>query len=258
MERYLFHCLAGGGRGAIANPPPHHALFFGPGAVCYAPLSERLDALDCPISFCYGLYDWCVAFARRCCKSSLTSPRRMDWRDAERVRQGLSRPATLSLVENAGHHLYLENGEVRSAMPHRLLRLAVLTPHLSQGFLDALAHAVGSHLPAGPCSGAPACPVLRFCPGAPGDGADASEEAVAERPCGHGAPLPEPLLFMGVCRYPSGYEGAASDEALELCLAAVEADLLAEPGADVTALRGPVPYSDRVKTFGLYEDQSDA
>jgi hypothetical protein len=143
-------------------------------------------------------------------------------------------------------------------MPHRLLRLAVLTPHLSQGFLDALAHAVGSHLPAGPCSGAPACPVLRFCPGAPGDGADASEEAVAERPCGHGAPLPEPLLFMGVCRYPSGYEGAASDEALELCLAAVEADLLAEPGADVTALRGPVPYSDRVKTFGLYEDQSDA
>jgi pimeloyl-ACP methyl ester carboxylesterase len=46
----------------------------------------------------------------------------MDWRDAERVRQGLSRPATLSLVENAGHHLYLENGEVRSAM----LRLLTL------------------------------------------------------------------------------------------------------------------------------------
>jgi pimeloyl-ACP methyl ester carboxylesterase len=64
LERYLFHCLAGGGKGAVANPPPHHALFFGPGAVCYAPLSERLDALDCPISFVYGLYDWCVHFVR--------------------------------------------------------------------------------------------------------------------------------------------------------------------------------------------------
>lgn len=70
LETYLFHCLAGGGRGAVANPPPHHALFFGPGAVCYAPLSERLDALDVPISFCYGLYDWCArsscGFAARC------------------------------------------------------------------------------------------------------------------------------------------------------------------------------------------------
>ena len=219
LERYLFHCLAGGGKGAVANPPPHHALFFGPGAVCYAPLSERLDALDAPISFVYGLYDW------------------MDWRDAERVRQGLSRPATLSLVENAGHHLYLENAE---------------------GFLDALAHSLAPHLPGGRAAGAPTCDVLRFCPGEPGDGADAAAEAVAERPGGHGAPLPPPLLFMGVCRYPSGYERAASDEALELCLAAVEAELLAEEGADVTALCGPVPYSDRIKTFGLYEDQNDS
>ena len=93
LERYLFHCLAGGGKGAVCNPPPHHSLFFGPGVVTYAPLSQRLDELDAPVSFVYGVFDW------------------MDWREADKCRAALRHPATLTLIEDAGHHVYLENPE---------------------------------------------------------------------------------------------------------------------------------------------------
>jgi pimeloyl-ACP methyl ester carboxylesterase len=230
LERYLFHCLAGGGKGAVANPPPHHALFFGPGAVCYAPLSVRLDALDRPVSFVYGIFDW------------------MDWRDAERVRNGLSRPASLALVENAGHHVYLENPE---------------------GFHDAIAHAMRAHLPGGPAGAAPRYRVARLPPDhaarrasgenmAAGDtdlspAQLAAEDSVLEE-ARHGGKLAPPRVYLGVCRYPSGYEQASADEALEFCLAAVEADLAAEaPAGSVVEVTGVRPYSDRQKNYFLYE-----
>jgi pimeloyl-ACP methyl ester carboxylesterase len=235
LERYLFHCLAGGGKGAVANPPPHHALFFGPGVTCFAPLSVRLDALDRPVSFIYGLHDW------------------MCWRDAEAVRAGLSRPASLALVENAGHHVYLENPE---------------------GFHDALAHALRAHLPGGAADAAPRHRVTRFgsaerarsgdedagaaadasADAAEDDGGNATDDDLAEE-ARHGGALPPPRLYYGVCRYPSGFENAAADEALELCLAAVEADAAAEAAAageevEVTGVR---PLSDRQKNFFLYD-----
>lgn len=93
LERYLFHCLAGGGKGAVCNPPPHHSLFFGPGVVAFCPLSSRLYTLDAPVSFVYGVYDW------------------MDWKEADKLRADLRHAATLTLVEDAGHHVYIENPE---------------------------------------------------------------------------------------------------------------------------------------------------
>jgi abhydrolase domain-containing protein 5 len=210
LQQYCFHCLAGGGRGAVANPPPHHALFFGPGAKCYAPLASRLDDLECPMSFVYGLYDW------------------MDWRDADRVRHSLSRPATLGLVENAGHHVYLENPE---------------------GFHDALAAAMADLLPGGPASAAPQWAASTF----PGSGAHQRVAAPGFVPGAGknqpGAPLEPPQLFFGICRYPSGFEDAAVDEELELMLAEVEAEC--EPGSTKT---GAVPYSDRHKDFSLHSN----
>ena len=210
LQHYCFHCLAGGGRGAVANPPPHHALFFGPGARCYAPLSARLDDLERPISFVYGLYDW------------------MDWRDADKVRHSLSRPATLGLVENAGHHVYLENPE---------------------GFHDALAAAMADHVPDGPASAAPQWPVAMF-PGTRAATQHTESKALQWKgKSDHGAPLEPPQLFFGICRYPSGFEDAAVDEELELLLADVEAEC--EPGSAKT---GPVPYSDRHKDFSIHSN----
>lgn len=207
LEHYCFHCLAGGGRGAVAHPPPHHALFFGPGAVCYCPLAGRLDDLAAPVSFVYGLFDW------------------MDWRDAERTRARLSRAATLSLVENAGHHVYLENPE---------------------GFRDALAHILQPHLPPG--SRAAAEPCWRFETFA---GGEAGGSVAGAARGAHGEALPPPLLFHGVCRFPSGFEDAAVDEELELLLAWVEG---AEGGAGAAGTAGVTAYSDREtgKSFGLY------
>lgn len=205
LEKYLFHCLAGGGRGAVAHPPPHHALFFGPGALCYAPLAGRLDQLQRPLSLIYGLYDW------------------MDWRDGEKVRGQLSRASEMSLVENAGHHVYLENPE---------------------GFRDALAHALSSHLPGGGAEGAARWAVEEF----PSGVCDATAAARGATGAAHGAPLPPPRLFHGVCRYPSGFEDAAADEELELLLAQVEADVAAEQGGEA---HGPRPFSDRTKNYGV-------
>ena len=210
LELYCFHCLAGGGRGAVAHPPPHHALFFGPGALCYFPLSARLNALPAPITFVYGLFDW------------------MDWRDAERTRQSLSRAATLSLVENAGHHVYLENPE---------------------GFRDALAHILREHLPA--CARAAAAPIWPF-EIFPSTGVGAPPPAAGFVPGAgkgeHGEPLAPPTLFHGICRYPSSFEDAAVEEALELLLASVEE----VEETDVTEAVGIIPFSDRAtgKSYG--------
>jgi pimeloyl-ACP methyl ester carboxylesterase len=211
LEAYCFHCLAGGGRGAVAHPPPHHALFFGPGAVCYCPLAGRLDNLPAPVSFVYGLFAW------------------MDWRDAERTRHALSRPATLSLVENAGHHVYLENPE---------------------GFRDALAELLAPHLPPGSAATAPLWHAETF-PMPPGVAGPSGSLRGAPHG-GHGEALAPPRLFRGVCRYPSGFEDAAVDEELELLLAAVCRDC-SEAESDDSAV---VPYSDREtgKSFGLYSN----
>ena len=215
LERYCFHCLAGGGGGAVAHPPPHHALFFGPGAVCYSPLCGRLDDLRSPVSFVYGLFDW------------------MDWRDAERTRHALSRASSLALVENCGHHVYLENPE---------------------GFRDAVAFELRQNLP--PSPGAPRWTPLWPHEAFPISGLEAAAygrrgSVDGEAGGGHGAPLAPPRLFRGVCRYPSGFEDAAVDEELELLLAEIEAEAAAE---EAGVWSGPVAFSDRSKSYGLYDN----
>jgi cardiolipin-specific phospholipase len=88
LHDYIYHISAQPGSGEYAL-----GSLLLPGAWARRPLANRVHDLKVPTSFIYGKDDW------------------MDYRGALSVLDRFKVPTRIALVENAGHHLYLDNPE---------------------------------------------------------------------------------------------------------------------------------------------------
>jgi abhydrolase domain-containing protein 5 len=86
ISDYLYHMSMLPASGEYAS-----SVMLAPGAWAHHPLEERLQACSVPLLFLYGDNDW------------------MDASHAQRLSPLLSCPHTISIVSQAGHHLYLDN-----------------------------------------------------------------------------------------------------------------------------------------------------
>ncbi|KAI8921780.1 Alpha/Beta hydrolase protein [Entophlyctis helioformis] len=86
IEKYIYHTSAQPGSGEFAL-----ARLLLPGAWARLPLHPRLTKLTMPTTFIYGTHDW------------------MDHRHAMRSVPHMPVDTRVSLVKNAGHHLYFDN-----------------------------------------------------------------------------------------------------------------------------------------------------
>ncbi|KAJ1339231.1 hypothetical protein BSLG_006369 [Batrachochytrium salamandrivorans] len=86
IDAYIYHISAQTGSGEFAL-----AHLLAPGAWAYSPLHNRLSALKMPVSFIYGTDDW------------------MNFRFAMLTAPTISTDSRVSLIKDAGHHMYFDN-----------------------------------------------------------------------------------------------------------------------------------------------------